>query len=146
MNPNALIVDASTNTITLPIGGTGSFIANIKTSDGITLDPNSDVVLFALSDPAWIGSKQHNAAILRKLLRIETNESDELYVQVSFVNADTRAMKPGDYVWDLTLITSPEYDIEGYPIVENDSDNVIPIFARSGKLPTFTLRGVSVIV
>lgn len=145
MNPNALIVDAETKAIALPIGGTGSFIANIKTSEEITIDPASDIVLFAVSDPTWIGVKQHKAAILRKTLPIQVNNGD-YYVQVTFVNADTRDLKPGDYVWDLTLITSPEFDEDMIPIVEDDSDNVIPIFARSGKLPTFALRGVTVIV
>ena len=146
MNPNALTIDPQSHAITLPIGGTGSFIAKIAVSEGVELTPGSDVVLFAISDAKRIGAKMHTAAVFKKVLPILVNDNDEMYVRVGFINADTRELKPGDYVWDLTLITSPDYDSGGEVIVEDDSDNVIPIFAREGHLPVFTLQGVTVIV
>lgn len=146
MNPNALSVDPTTGAIVLPVGGTGSFIAHIVQGEGVEIDPQNAIVIFAVSDMRWVGTQQHRAEIIKKELDILTNEEDGLYVQVNLENADTRNLKPDTYCWDLTLVTDPERDEEGNVIVEDSGDNVIPIFARSGSLPKFTLCEVTVIV
>lgn len=146
MNPNALSVDATTGTIVLPVGGTGSFIAHIVQGEGVEIYPQNAVVIFAVSDMRWVGTQQHRAEIIKKELDILTDEEDGLYVQVNLENADTRNLKPDTYCWDLTLVTDPERDEEGNVIVRDDTDSVVPIFARTGKLPLFKLCEVTVVV
>lgn len=145
MNPTALSLNTDTGEIRLPVGGTGGFIARLRLKDGATVDPANSIVLFAASNSRDIASRFHHAAFIKKELPILEDE-DGLYVYVSFVNADTRKLTPGHYVWDLTLVTDPERDEFGTVIVEDDSDNVIPIFAKTGKMPAFVLCEVTVIV
>lgn len=146
MNPTSLTLDESTGAIRLPIGGTGGFVARLVLKDGVQLDTENDVVLFAVSRSRDISVRAHNAAIILKELPILLDENEEPFVQIDFYNADTRGLTPGRYVWDLTLVTDPERDSNGAVIVEDNSDNVIPIFAKNKELPTFTLCEVTVIV
>ena len=146
MNPTSLTIDPATGRIMLPVGGTGSFIARLSFDEEIEINKDDCIVLFSMSKAKNIGVQQHRAAIITKRLELNVDEEGELYVQVTFVNADTRELKPGNYVWDLTIITDPETLDDGSVVVEDDSDNVIPIFARTGALPMITLCEVTYIV
>ena len=146
MDPTALTLNAETGEITLPVGGTGSFIARINLRNGATIDPTNSIILFAVSDRQTISKKEHRSEILRKEFQIQGDAEEGYYVRVDLLNPDTREQRPGRYVWDLTFITDPEYDDQGNIVCGDASDDVVPIFASAGKLPVFNLYEVTTIV
>lgn len=145
MNPTALSLNAETCEITLPLGGTGSFIARIELKNEATVDPERSVMLFTISNGSDIASRSHRTVLLKKELPIRT-DLDGIFVSVSFSNSDTRTLKPGRYAWDLTLVIDPDRDEHGEVIAQDDTDGVIPIFAKTGRLPSFVLSEVTYIV
>lgn len=144
-SPNALMLNPSSGTIVLPVGGTGGFVAKLKLSNGAEIDAQNDVVIFAVSKQKDIFAKSHHAEVIWKELPI-VSEDNGFSVRVNITNSDTRNLSPGKYVWDLTLVTDPERDENNKVIVQDDSDTVVPIFARSGRLPEFRLCEVTTIV
>lgn len=57
---------------------------------------------------------------------------------IEFCNHDTRDLEPGNYKWQLRVVTDPEYDENGNVIAEDCTDKVISVFGGD-SMPTFRL-------
>lgn len=99
-------------TITLSRGDTGALIVNATA----TLD-GSDYT-FAAEDRALFSIKNANGEIIMQKAYEMTDNAFTVY----FLNADTDALSPGSYSWDVRYIIHPYYDASGKII---DGDQVI---------------------
>lgn len=84
-------------------------------------------------------------AALRKAFRVTESAQGKQRVIVYLSNADTRGIAPGEYVWDLRIVTDPEYDADGNVRCEDAGDSVTSLFAgRAQGMPTLTIVEVGV--
>ena len=74
-------------------------------------------------------------------MRTETGYS----VVVDIANEDTSGLEPGSYIWNLTIVTDPEYDNDGMVDVRDRTDGVYPLWSGDSQ-PTFELRGVAYVI
>ena len=61
---------------------------------------------------------------------------------VLLANRDTRGIAAGSYLWDVRIVTDPEYDDGGSVKCDDETDNVTSIYS-GGVMPTFTLTEVA---
>lgn len=80
--------------------------------------------------------------VLRKVFPLEYDGAIIVYL----TNADTRAIAAGDYVWDVRIVTDPEYDESGNVICDDTTDEVISLFSGGNGMPKFTVTEVAAIV
>ena len=141
---NALILNESTGRITLPVGGTGFFTIELTPPTGVTLDTATDKAVFGIGSIAPASNVFHYESIFRKTYPI--SKSGEAYsVLVELTNADTRAFMPGEYVWDITVITGADI-VNGQAVANDAGDNVYPVYATEGNPPKFIVKGAVPIV
>lgn len=119
----AFSYNEETNKITLEPGDTGGFTVEVD----------------------WPGVDTSNAALVVGIC----NRSGEDVVlkswpivdgavAVEFCNHDTRDLEPGNYKWQMRIVTDPEYDEDGNVIAEDCTDKVISVFSGD-SLPIFRL-------
>ena len=126
----SILVNGETRQITMPVGDTGTFVIELDVTE-----PVSGLAVFAICK--------------KTTSRYETVHQDAVEVVDNSVtiymkNADTEALAPGEYFWDVRILSDPETDAETGNTVETDAiGTVTSLFALEG-LPKFTLVGVAV--
>lgn len=143
---NALILNEGTGRITLPVGGTGFFTIELTPPTGVTLDTATDKAVFGIGSIAEKPASNvfHYESIFRKTYPISKN-GDTYTVLVELTNAETRAFMPGEYVWDITVITGADI-VNGQAVANDAGDNVYPVYATEGNPPKFIVKGAVPIV
>lgn len=116
--------DESTRTMTLPLGDTATFHISI---DWMGLSPG-DALVFG------IYNKSELTDIFRKPAEIVDGQA-----VLRLCNADTRDLEPGNYRWQLRIVTDPARDEDGNIITDACADNVISIFDPD-DLPKINLK------
>ena len=99
-------------TITLSRGDTGALVVNATA----TLDGSA--FTFGSDDRALFSIKNANGEIIMQKAYQMTDNSFTVY----FLNADTDALAPGAFSWDVRYIIHPYYDANGKIV---DGDQVI---------------------
>ena len=99
-------------TITLSRGDTGALVVNATA----TLDGSA--FTFGSDDRALFSIKNANGEIIMQKAYQMTDNSFTVY----FLNADTDALAPGSFSWDVRYIIHPYYDANGKIV---DGDQVI---------------------
>lgn len=127
------VINKQTNEIVLPRGDTLAFKINLRGTNF----PEDTVALFGVCGADRRGNP--TTTIFSKAFRVYKN-----CVYIFLSNQDTRNLRAGGYVWDLRIVTDPEYDEDGNVRCEDISDNVISIFSGSVDLPSFVVKGVAV--
>lgn len=118
----AYTFNPETRAITLPLGDTMNLRLKLT-------DIQFDAAVFAIFD-ANTGKD-----IFKKSVNIENGEA-----AIRLSNADTRDLNPGNYNWNLRLISDPAYGEDGEIIVDEDSDDVVTVFGPGkSDIPKFTL-------
>lgn len=81
---------------------------SIMQGDTGTVTIQTSGVNFESTDRALFTIKDNNRnAVRRNILEITNNA-----VTISFTHDDTKAMRIGDYTWDIRFIVDPEYEDE----------------------------------
>ena len=131
-----LIIDDDL-TLTFPQGDTGMFLLRIKDGNGQQLPPINGVGIFAVCKEMRNG---RFATQSRKAVEIVDNT-----VTIRLANAVSRTIEPGDYRWDIRIVTDPEIDDDGNVICEDDTDEVHSVYAgRPEGMPKCIVRGAAV--
>ena len=99
-------------TITLSRGDTGALKVNA------TATLNGSPFTFGSDDRALFSIKNANGEIIMQKASAMTDNSFTVY----FLNADTDALAPGSFSWDVRYIIHPYYDASGNIV---DGDQVI---------------------
>ena len=130
-------INTETKEIILPLGDTLAFVVDLKLDGEPARFPEGTVAIF--------GVCKERARNVRWLFsRVFPVEDGS--VAIYLTNDDTRDMQAGEYNWDLRIVTDPEYDEDGTVRCDDPSDVVTSIFAGSGDLPDFRLKGVAAYV
>ena len=137
---NALALDESTRSISLPIGATGWFIFFLDTEVELNIETDRAVFGMGSRSGSSIASYQYSL-VLRKDYAIQRDATGQYYIKVEFENADTRNLSVGKYYWDITIVTDPSLADNGFAVADESSDEVYPIHAVKQEFPTFTLLG-----
>lgn len=95
-------VDMTTNTISLSRGDTGAVTISVTG------------YIFGENDRALFSIKSGGQIIKQKVYEIVNNE-----FTVTFFNADTEMLSPGDYSWDVRYVINPYYSEDG-DIIDGD--------------------------
>lgn len=122
-------IDTETRAITLPAGDTLLFRIHLKGGS----QPEGTVGVFAVCT-----SRSKPATLLSRSFPVE---GDALTIHLS--NADTRELPVGRHLWDVRLVTDPEYDAEGNVRCDDASDNVLSLFSGPSAMPDFTVTAVA---
>lgn len=153
------------HSISLAQGDTMAFRVRVKVngSDDPARFPDDSVAVFAISKklsrletasfrnvrvadglaPASAAAASGYSVQLYKPCTVKRDGSIIVYLS----NQETRALAAGDYIWDIRIVTNPEYDEAGNVICEQDSDQVISIFSGAGTaMPKFTVTEVAAVV
>lgn len=126
----SLLVNAETREIRMPIGDTGIITINLDVTGVV-----SGLAVFAICKK----TTSRYETMRQKVVEVVGNS-----VTIYMKNADTEALAPGEYFWDVRILTDPETDPETGKTVETDGiGEVVSLFALDG-LPKFTLVGVAV--
>ena len=136
---NALVINETTNEITIPSGATGWFIFWLDTDATLDVDVDKAVLGIGRRDGSSRPYSYTNS--FRKDFPISRDGEGKLYVRVELTNADTRTLVPGKYYWDITIVTDPNLDDDGHVVVDENTDHVYPIYAGTGALPACTIMG-----
>ncbi len=133
-----LRLDQDEMKITCPQGDTGLLLIRINGMDGQPLSELLDgVVIFAVCKELKNGT-----------FTTESSKSVEIVdntVTINITNSFSRGIQPGDYRWDVRIVTDPEYDDDDNVICMDDSDEVHSLFAgREGGMPKYIVPGVAV--
>ncbi len=131
-------IDSNGN-VTLPRGDTLPMPITIR---GVNY-PEGTVGVFGIRAKSGSGAR---AQVLRKAFPVAAipTEPEAAKISVYLSNGDTRGINPGVYLWDLRIVTDPEYDAEGNVCCNDEGDNVMSIFAGRVKgMPTFTVVEVA---
>lgn len=137
----ALILDPETLKIICPSGDTGMFTVTFETVDGTPLEsPISGVAVFAVCKQIT-RSAAYNTKARSEPIPIVDNTATVL-ITPGF----SRQIEPGEYNWDIRIITDPAYDEEtGQIITDENTDEVHSLFAtRQGGMPVYYAPGVAV--
>lgn len=118
----AFSYNEETNKITLEPGDTGSFTVNV---DWPRFEGEIALVL-------GVCNKDGEDVILKSWSVVDG------MVAVELCNHDTRDLEPGNYKWQLRIVTDPEYDENGNVIAEDCTDKVISVFSGDA-MPTFRI-------
>ena len=62
-------------------------------------------------------------------------------VVIELLNEDTEKLEPGEYLWDLRLMTNPEYTQAG-AVIAGENSTVLSVFS-GGKLPKMIVTEVT---
>ena len=139
---NSLSINEVNGNIVLPRGATGHFQVDLTTNG--ELDPEVDRAVFAIASASTSRRSTTYTTVHRKdypIVRTETGYS----VVVDIANEDTSGLEPGSYIWNLTIVTDPEYDNDGMVDVRDRTDGVYPLWSGDSQ-PTFELRGVAYVI
>jgi hypothetical protein len=136
---NALSIDEATGAITIPVGATGRFIFFISTT--ATLDANADRAVFGVGTRSGASASPRYSLVFRRDYPIEVDADGKYFVNVLLSNAETRGLQPGAYYWDMTIVTDPQTNDKGEAVTDEPTDDVYPVYATAGALPTFTVLG-----
>jgi hypothetical protein len=136
---NALLINESTKEVSIPVGATGWFIYFLDTT--ATLVPGTDIAIFAVGSRSGSAGGYRYASIFKKIFQIEVDAEGKYFVKVVFTNAETRGLAVGSYFWDITVVTDPALNDAGEPYVDENSDQVYPVYAVTGTLPPFIVKG-----
>ena len=129
-------IDGASKKIVMPIGDTALLVIDLMDENGEPLTtPLSGVAVFAVCKK----TTTRYTTVLQKPVEIVDNT-----VTVHIANADTEALDPGDYCWDVRVLTDPETDNESGNTVESDAVGEVHSLFALGGMPTFTLTGVAV--
>ena len=126
----SILVNGETRRITMPVGDTGTFVIELDVTE-----PVSGLAVFAICKK----TTTRYTTVLQKPVGIIDNT-----VTVHIANADTEHLDPGDYCWDVRVLTDPEIDAESGNTVESDAVGEVHSLFALGGMPTFTLTGVAV--
>lgn len=118
----AFSYNLETNKITLEPGDTGGFTVNV---DWPRYDGEIALVL-------GVCNKAGEDVVLKSWPVVDG------MVMVEFCNHDTRDLEPGNYKWQMRIVTDPEYDENGNVIAEDCTDKVISVF-DGDAMPIFRL-------
>ena len=129
-------IDGTSRKITMPIGDTALIVIDLTDENGEPLTTTlSGVAVFALCKK----TTTRYTTVLQKPVEIIDNA-----IAVHIANADTEQLDPGDYFWDVRVLTDPETDAESGNTVESDAVGEVHSLFALGGMPTFTLTGVAV--
>ena len=129
-------IDGPSRKITMPIGDTALIVIDLTDENGEPLaTPLSGVAVFALCKK----TTTRYTTVLQKPVEIIDNA-----IAIHIANADTEQLDPGDYFWDVRVLTDPEMDAESGNTVESDAVGEVHSLFALGGMPTFTLTGVAV--
>ena len=117
----AFVYDTETGKITLPAGDT----ADINISVDYKELKQGDAILFAIFDK--FGDRD---------IVIKTADLVDGKARIRICNHDTRDVEPGNYKWQLRIVTNPARGEDGAIIADDCSDNVITVFNNP---PTFKI-------
>lgn len=155
---NGLIVDPATGNIRIGVGATGHFRIELDGVESGAINTDTDIVIFSAEETVGeervvihsfhghsIEDKyEAKKKIFHKVFPISVDEDGTYFTDISLTNTDTRAMGTGTYLWNATIVTDPEYDEDGKPIVD-DMDCVVPIYLN-GDRPEMLIEEVGYIV
>jgi len=132
-----LTLNSVTNEIVCAQGDTGMLRVLIKDADGNPLPrPIVGVAIFAVCQKV---RTEYNT-ITSKVFAIVNNVT-----VVNITNRLSRLIPPGQYQWDIRVVTDPDYDDEDNVIAGDDTDEVHSCFAGTpGGMPKYTVPGVAV--
>lgn len=119
----AFTYDETTRKISMPPGDTASIHVKIDwagLSDG-------DAVLFAIVD-------RTGEDLLVKAADVTGGEAE-----IRLCNHDTRDIEPGNYKWQLRIVTSPARDDNGNVIADECGDHVLSVFGGD-SMPVFRME------
>lgn len=136
---NALILNEANGEITIAVGATGRFTFILNSSAALV--PGTDMAVFGIGQRNGSQRPYTYGKVFRKDLPIEVDAAGTYFVTVALTNADTRALTPGKYYWDITVVTDPVLDSSNLVKVDESTDNVYPIYASTGNLPGITILG-----
>lgn len=155
---NSMVIDPNTGNIRIGVGATGHFRIAFEDISADALNPDTDIVIFSAQETKGedrvVITSFHGIPItdtftadkkvFHKLFPVNQDEDGTFYADISLTNADTRAIGVGEFLWNATLVTDPEYDDDGNPIVD-DADSVAPIYLN-GDRPHMTVEEVGYVV
>lgn len=120
----AFTFDEATKKISMPPGDTGDIYFGVQWDT----QGKEAAVLFA------IVNRRTGEDIMRRAAEIVDGRA-----HVRLCNHDTRDIEPGEYRWQLRLITSPAKDEEGNIIADECTDDVVSVFSGD-NLPVFRME------
>lgn len=125
--------------ITCPSGDTGLLLVKITGTEGVPLPGLLDgVAIFAVAQKVGTGASYSTTSA--RPVKIVDNTAT-----INITNAFSRVITPGNYYWDIRIVTDPEYDGDGNVLCEDDTDEVHSLYAgRPEGLPKFIVPGVAV--
>lgn len=133
-----LKLDPDNLAITCPQGDTGLVLVKLTDPDGAPLPPIDGVAVFAVAEKARVG-----VGYIQRSWRAVPIVDNTATILIT--NAMSRRLEPGEYFWDVRIVTDPEYNEDGDVIAEDDSDEVHSLFAaRPEGLPDYIVPGVAV--
>lgn len=124
------VLDPETASITLPQGDTAMF--KVKITGGRL--PAGSALVFGV---ATAGNNP-------KFVKYKVFDIDEDTAIVRLTNKDTRDLTPGNYVWDVRVVTDPDRNDAGEVRAWDNSDDVYSAFSGTrNALPPFTVTPIS---
>ena len=128
-------VEEKTGAITLSQGDTGSFEVEAQRDDGEEWT-DEDRATFCL--------KSGDEVILERIYRLDNPDDDETLanglIRVEFTNAQTKAISPGSYTWEMRFATGAYLNNSGRVISGDGVDT--PGVDGSGDPMPFTVKPV----
>lgn len=118
----AFTYDKETNKITMEPGDTGSF----------TVDVNWPSYDGEIALVMGVCNKEGEDILLKHFPVVDGAAN------VKLCNHDTRDLEPGNYKWQLRIVTNPEYDENGKVYAKDCADKVVSVFSGD-SMPTFRL-------
>lgn len=129
-------LNPETMEIICPSGDTGLLLIRLADGDGQPLPPLNGVAVFAVCQK----TKNSYNMTSSKIVEIVDNTAT-----IHITNQFSRIITPGDYLWDVRIVTDPDYDDDGNVRCDDDTDEVHSLFAgRKDDMPKFTVPGVAV--
>ena len=111
-------------TISMPPGDTGDIYLEIEWKN---VDLSNAAIVFGVCDSS-------GDDILLKQGDIVDGKT-----HIRFCNRDTRDLEPGNYKWQMRIVTDPATDENGKVIADDCSDDVVSVF-NGNKKPKFILE------
>ena len=126
----SILANNETRQITMPIGDTGTFVIELDVTEPVT-----GLAVFAICKK----TTSRYETVFQTTVEVVDNS-----VTIHMQNADTENLAPGEYLWDVRILSDAETDPEtGKPVETDGVGTVSSLFALDG-LPKFTLVGVAV--
>ncbi|MEG1813915.1 MAG: hypothetical protein RR337_11545 [Clostridia bacterium] len=132
-----LKIDPKDQTITCPQGDTGMFTVSLVGKDGLALPQTIiGVAVFSVC--------QISAGLYKKIKSKHVPLVDNT-ATILITNEFSRAVPAGTYMWDVRIVTDPEYDLAGDVICSDSTDEVHSLYAaRDTGMPKYIVPGVAV--